>query len=147
MIDIPSNAYHETGTLSSKELRSFSKSLERAISSRQFLSTFYENFIQSSEEIATFFVHVDMPELQDKLSKTLTLMLLANIEPERVDEHLKKLGQYHQELSIPKYLYSAWRDSLIRALDSNDLEFSPELHTIWLKATNVAISKMHEGYQ
>jgi len=130
-----------------EELQLFEESLARAIECGNFLNDFYEHFIGSSNEISTIFQDVNMPALQDKLAKTLTLTTLANTDPERVDQHLQQIGKYHQGLSIPKVMYKAWADALICVLHACDPEFSTELERIWHKAIHVAICKMHEGYE
>jgi len=146
MAELTSDEYSENDFLTTEELSLFNESLDRVIKCESFLDRFYDRFINSSEQTARIFEGVNMQALQSKLAKTLTLMSLANTEPWRVDEHLKGIGQYHQGLSIPKILYSSWRNSLVSTLHSCDPEFHPEIERVWHKAISVAIKKMHEGY-
>jgi len=134
-------------SLSPEELVLFEESLARAIECHNFLDVFYDRFKKSSNEVASLFEHTDMPVLQEKLVKTLTLTALANSEPDRVEQHLQELGTHHQGLSVPQAMYQAWENALISVLHSCDPEFSPELDRIWHQALQVAICKLHQGYK
>jgi len=134
-------------SLAPEELQLFESSLARAIESKDFLDIFYNRFKKSSKDVNDLFLDVNMPALQEKLAKTLTLTALANTEPGRVEEHLQGLGKYHQGLSVTMGMYQAWENALISVLHSCDPEFTPELDRIWRQALQVAICKMHHGYE
>ncbi|MCW8963269.1 MAG: hypothetical protein OQL16_05680, partial [Gammaproteobacteria bacterium] len=112
-----------------------------------FLDIFYERFKKSSNEVMEIFQDVDMPKLQEKLVKTLTLTALANTEPGRVEQHLQALGKHHQGLSVTMQMYQAWENALISVLHSCDPEFTPELDRIWRQALQITICNMHRGYE
>jgi len=143
-----SNPHEDYGSdfLSFEELHLFEESLNRAVDHNYFLTIFYVRFKNESDEIARFFEKTDIMALKEKLVKTLTLTTMANLEPERVSQHLKDLGKYHQGLSVPKSLYTQWKDSLIEVALLCDPEYSPQLEKIWQKAINVAIRQLLQGY-
>ena len=133
--------------LSPEELGLFGESLDRAIKCDNFLDIFYERLKQSSNEVAEIFKDVNMPALHEKVLKTLRLATLANTDPQGIDRHLQELGKYHQGLSIPQSMYQAWQNALVSVLHSCDPEFGPELDRIWHQVLEVAIYKMHQGYE
>lgn len=133
--------------LSPEELVLFEESLSRAIENKDFLDLFYERFRKSSKEVNELFLDVNMSALQEKLAKTLTLTALVNTEPGRVEQHLQRLGKYHQGLSVTMGMYQAWENALISVLHTCDPEFTPELDRIWRQALQIAICRMHQGYE
>lgn len=135
-----------TGSLSFVELHQFEESLERAINHHDFLTIFYIRFMQESDEIASFFDNVDIMKLKDKLAKTLMLSTMANLEPKKYQHQLEELGKYHQKMSIPKKLYSTWKDSIMEVAHLCDPEWNPELEKVWKKAMDVTIRIMFRGY-
>ena len=143
------NTSHEdygSDFLSFEELHLFEESLNRAVDHNDFLTIFYVRFKNESDEIARFFENTDIKSLKEKLIKTLTLTTIANLEPDRVNQHLKDLGKYHQGLSVPKSLYTQWKDSLIEVARLCDPQYDAKLEKIWQKGINVAIRQLLKGY-
>lgn len=95
------------------------------VNGRNFFQAFYENFLQTSPQIADKFKNTDM-EKQQKLLKKSFYHLLVFYASNHADDYLEKIaiGHSQRELDIRPEWYELWLDSLINTLAEFDPDFN-----------------------
>ena len=123
----------------------FRSSLLRCLSNLHFLERFYEEFINSSPEIAKAFSHTNMERQKAMLNASLyQLMNFYGSSDEKAKKHIQDLGAQHGAYGhrIPPHLYDVWLDSLITAVSESDPQFNPSLEAVWREVMSAGIEVM-----
>lgn len=131
-------------------VENFLASLKRCQLSPDFVSSFYERFMSSSEEVREKFKHTDFERQTRMLADSL--LVLAVAAQGRQDspswEALPHLAARHSkaQLDIPPHLYDLWLDCLIQSASQCDPEFSPAVERAWRETLAVGIAYMKGNY-
>lgn len=99
---------------------------------QDFLSRFYELFIESSPEVAARFEGVDMERQKRMLGRSLQEM--TDFSTSRAaSEHLRRTAARHSrwDRDIHPDLYDLWLESLIATAREFDPEFTEEIELAW----------------
>ena len=129
----------------------FKKSLKRisarTVEGNDFLGSFYDLFMNSSEEISSMFSKTNMKRQGEMLRKSISELVLCYSEKE-INGHLQQLGKLHSKpaLNINPDLYDIWLSKLLEAVELHDAEFSPEVEVSWRMILSPGITYMKYAY-
>ena len=126
----------------------FLQSLERCASSDQFVLTFYERFMASSEDVRRKFLFTSLETQSNKLLESLRLSAGAtNGESEALAE-LRARAETHNRhhLDIKPELYDLWLDSLVDTAREFDHEWSDSIESAWRTILGFVIHRMTAKY-
>lgn len=123
-------------------------SLERCAESKEFIPTFYDNFISSSEEVREKFRNTDFNRQNQMLLNSLRLACEAVIGNEEGLKELRDRGERHsrRHLNIKPELYDLWLSSLINAARTYDKHWDIEVETSWNFVLGEVIRHMLKYY-
>ena len=128
----------------------FLASLKRCQASPLFLTSFYERFVDSSDEVREKFAHTDFEKQTKMLADSL--LVLAVAAQGRQDspswDALPRLAARHSkaQLDIAPHLYDLWLECLIQAVKDSDPQFSPNVEHAWRETLAVGIAYMKGNY-
>lgn len=107
----------------------------------QFIDTFYEFFIDSSDEVLQMFSNTDMAK-QKRLLQT-SLLYITSFKSSSVPEAiLKRLKAQHKILNIQAHHYDIWMDCIIKAVSAIDPKFNEEIKKAWIETFRPGIDFM-----
>ena len=129
-----------TGT--QKDVLLFHQSLDRASAEGTFFDDFYNSFIASGEDVASFFSNTDMERQKRKMKSSLHMMTMLIDETPGADMYMEHLARVHHRYEIPASMYQVWLDALIDTVRKNDPEFSGELEQVWRRVIGKGIEIM-----
>lgn len=119
------------------------KSYARCSRSDGFFDDFYDQFLESSDEIQEHFAGVSRAKQKVFAhSGVSTILLYAMGSPksaERLDALLLKHGP--ENLNVRPDLYPFWVESLVSAVSRHDPEFNSELDQAWRQTVKSGIEK------
>lgn len=127
------------------------QSYGRCLTDPEFLSRFYQIFMDSHELIRPLFVNTDFEQQTQALRNGLGMMIRHMEDPtdDVVVHGLKRIrtshGQHH--LNIHPHLYDYWLDSLIRAVRICDTGYSRDVEEAWRVALQPGIEFIRSGYK
>jgi hemoglobin-like flavoprotein len=131
-------------------VETFLSSLRRCLAAPEFLESFYENFLASSEEIREKFRNTDMKRQTRILEDSLYVVANAvqGEEGSPAWGPLPELAARHsrKELDIPPRLYDRWIDCLIEAARTHDPGFTPEVESAWREVLSFGADYMRQRY-
>lgn len=122
------------------------QSYGRCCNKEEFFIDFYDFFMSSSAVIKERFLHTDMPAQRHLLRNgILQLILHARGMPDR---KLKALGESHDRshYNIKPEWYSLWLDSLMKAVQKHDPQFTQELEDAWRDVITPGIEVIRGAY-
>jgi hemoglobin-like flavoprotein len=120
----------------------FKQSLQRVTSSAAFLDSFYDNFINQSDEIRELFKHRDMAHLKNKLLETLLMLAETADGGPGLNLYLEMLGRIHKRLNVNRRHFNMWEEALIDAVKSHDYQFDDKVLAAWLEIIDEVIETM-----
>lgn len=126
----------------------FLQSLERCSLSSDFLDTFYNRFLGSSEEIRQKFQKTDMDLQKQMLLKSLKLSAGATAGSREALAEISDRAESHDRnhLDIPPRLYAYWLDSLIASAERFDSEWDDSVEAAWRRILGHVINHMARKY-
>lgn len=115
-----------------------------------FLTRFYELFLESTPDVAAHFRDVDMERQKKMLGRSLQEM--TDFSTSRAaNEHLRRTAFRHSrwERDISPGLYDLWLESLIATAREFDLEFNEEVELAWrvVLAPGIAYMKFKHDHR
>lgn len=115
-----------------------------------FLTRFYELFMESTPKAAELFRHVDMQRQKQMLGRSLQEM--TDFSTSRAaSEHLRRTAFRHSrwDRDISPELYDLWLESLIATAREFDQEFSEEVELAWriVLAPGIAYMKFKHDHR
>lgn len=121
---------------------------ERKVDGKGFLDTFYELFIQSSDEISEMFKNTNMQKQSQMLKKSISELVFCYSE-KKINNHLLDIGKLHSKdaLNISPNLYSLWLETLIKTVELFDPAFSPKIELSWNVILAPGITYMNFAYE
>ena len=128
--EIFSSSYQRlTGTMAARE---------------KFFHAFYENFLDSSEDVLQMFQVTDIEQQRETLYNSFKHMLQFAMAQTSNDE-FEKIAQKHSKtsLNIPPYMYDLWLECLVTTVKQEDEQFSDDVELAWrtMMAPSVAFMK------
>lgn len=128
----------------------FLASLKRCLATPDFLHSFYDSFMASSDEVRAKFAKTEFPRQTRVLADSLyVLAVAAQGQGDNVAwSELARLAERHDRthLDIRPELYDAWLDCLIEAARAFDPEMTPELEAAWRSTLATGIEHMRSRY-
>ena len=117
-------------------LEFFMGSMDRAFGNerrrRDFMTRFYELFIESSPDVARRFAATDMDRQKEMLARSMHEMLEFSTS-RAASEYLRQTAQRHDRAhrDIPPVLYDLWLDCLLATVREFDARFNDEIELSW----------------
>ena len=113
-----------------------------------FLDTFYKNFMATSPEIAALFKRTDFAKQKKMIQMSLNMLITYAMGKGVVDGYMKQLAERHsrKDLNIEPRHYDSWVNSLMKAVEQFDPNYTPELEKAWRTCLNKGIALMKAGY-
>lgn len=114
----------------------------------EFVSRFYEIFLEQSPEIAARFADTDMARQREMLAQSLHEMV--DFSTSRVaSERLRRVALRHSrgQRDVPPALYEIWLDSLIATVRELDPLFTTEIELAWRVVLAPGIAYMKFSYE
>ncbi len=127
----------------------FLASLARCSKSEDFLESFYNRFLASSEEVREKFKHTDFERQHRMLQRSLELCAGATTgEPEALRK-LSDLATTHdsQHHDIRPELYDLWLDSMIETAAQFDSVWHDEIEQSWRRILGHLVEHMKRKYR
>ena len=106
-------------------------SLRRCLTNESFFSTFYDNFHQSSPEIAALFDKTNMVQLNKMMENSLFRIIAASESNWDSDQDLVELAQSHKLMNIKPSDYKLWERSLLATVAECDPEYDEITESAW----------------
>lgn len=128
----------------------FVASLKRCLAGPEFLKSFYDRFMSSSEEVREIFRNTDFKTQTRVLSESLFVVaILPQAKPDSpVWKEMAQLAKRHSrvDLKIAPPLYDLWLESLVDTAREHDPEFSPGIEAAWRQILSIGIEYMRSRY-
>jgi len=128
----------------------FRASLRRCLSDPRFLTSFYDAFVGSSEEVREKFKNTDMSRQVRMLEDSLYVLAVAaqggHASPAR--GALPGLAKRHsrEDLDIRPGLYDLWLAALLQTVAACDPEHMPQIEAAWRDTLSAGIEYMRSRY-
>ena len=118
------------GAYAEEDVRS---SFDRCEANGNFAETFYNNFLNSSPEIAPYFAATDFEKQRKVLRQSVYMMVTSDVEDPGMRDMLGNLARIHSRAwrDIHPKLYELWLDGICKAASTLDPEWSEELERKW----------------
>jgi hemoglobin-like flavoprotein len=124
------------------------ESYVRCRSSQGFFDDFYQDFLNSSEEVKAKFSRTNFEKQNKHLRESIVFMILFAEGGEYARQIIDQLGVKHnrEHLNITPGLYGLWLESLIRTIYKHDTQMTPDLESSWREAMEVGIELLKARY-
>jgi hemoglobin-like flavoprotein len=128
----------------------FRQSLNRCLTTPEFLHDFYDRFIASDEEIREKFAKTEFPRQTRVLADSLYIMAVAaESNADAVAwKQLDRLAETHSRTGrdINPRHYDTWLECLVAAAGKFDPEFTPEIEQAWRDCLAPGIAHLRSRY-
>ena len=108
-------------------------SFGRCEANGSFAETFYNNFLNSSPEIAPYFAATDFEKQRKVLRQSVYMMVTNDVADPGMRDMLGNLARIHSRAwrDIHPKLYELWLDGICKAASTLDPEWNDELESKW----------------
>lgn len=126
---------------------SYKRVLETGTDGSDFFETFYQHFLNSSDQVRQQFLNTDMDKQRWMLKKSF-YSLISFYGSGAADNVLEKIAYMHsaRELDIKPVLYDFWMESLITTVQDYDPEFNDNVELAWRLVMSLGITYMKFKY-
>ena len=126
----------------------FIESLSRCAVKADFLPTFYQLFLSSSDEVREMFQHTDFEQQNKMLIKTLRLSYGVTLNDPDSPRDLRERAESHDRhhLNIRPELYDLWREALVQAAEKSDPDWNEQTEKAWREILTLIINRMIKYY-
>lgn len=126
----------------------FHDSFSRCKSNPDFFRIFYEEFINSSAEVAAKFANIDMKRQQQMLQASIYMIMLASQGLDDARLYLDKVAEKHSHrgLDIHPELYDLWLTSLLSTVARTDPLWDLTIEKAWHDMMSYGIAYMQSRY-
>ena len=126
----------------------FLQSLERCASSKEFIPSFYQRFLATSDEIREKFKHTDFEQQNKMLVRSLKLAAGATAGEAQSLQELRDRAETHDRhhLDIKPELYDYWRDAIVSTAGEFDPKWNDEVKEAWHSVLGYVINHMIKYY-
>ena len=123
-------------------------SFDRCLATGDFFQTFYDIFLATSPEIASKFAQTDFNKQKNLIKASVAMMIRLGTGNANARRILEKVGNTHsrQALDIRPELYDLWLDSLCKAIQRHDPDYSAELEALWRENMQEGIKLVTDRY-
>lgn len=134
------------GELTPKEL--FLQSLDRCTESAEFIPSFYERFLATSDEVREKFRHTNFDEQHEALLRSLRLIAGATAGEPASLEQLRARAETHDRyhLNIKPGHYELWRSAMIETASEFDEQWNDTVQEAWHSILGFVIKRMIKHY-
>lgn len=137
--------------MSPEDVETFRTSLKRCLAHHpEFLDSFYQAFVSSSDEIREKFKNTDLRGQALMLADSLYVLANAalSLEGSVGRGSLPHVAARHsrQDLDIRPGLYDVWLDTLLATVRRYDPEFTPGIEQAWRATLGWGIEYMRARY-
>ena len=118
------------GAFAEQDVRS---SFDRCEANGNFAETFYNNFLNSSPEIAPYFAATDFEKQRKVLRQSVYMMVTNDVADPGMRDMLGNLARIHSRAwrDIHPKLYELWLDGICKAASTLDPQWSEDLERKW----------------
>ena len=118
------------GAFAEQDVRS---SFDRCEANGNFAETFYNNFLNSSPEIAPYFSATDFEKQRKVLRQSVYMMVTNDVADPGMRDMLGNLARIHSRAwrDIHPKLYELWLDGICKAASTLDPQWSEDLERKW----------------
>ena len=126
----------------------FLASLDRCTQSADFLTEFYEHFINSSQEVRIHFAGTNIEKQSQMLRRSLQLTAAATTGDATGLRELRARAESHDRdhLNVRPKLYELWRVSLIETARRFDDAWDHDVEDAWNRILGYVINHMTRHY-
>jgi hemoglobin-like flavoprotein len=136
--------------MSPEDVETFRTSLKRCLGSPDFLHTFYEAFLASSDEVGEKFRNTDLKRQTLMLADSLYVLANAALSEEGSVGRgsLPHVAARHSrnDLDIRPGLYDVWLEALLATVRCYDPKFTPAIEEAWRATLGWGIEYMRSRY-
>jgi len=131
-------------------VQTFRASLGRCLATPSFLHSFYDRFMESSDEVREKFKKTEFARQTRILTDSLYIMAVcAESQGDSVAwREMDRLASMHARtgLDIRPELYETWLECLLIAVKQFDPDFGPEVETAWREVLAPGIERLRSKY-
>ena len=126
----------------------FLASLERCAASEDFIPSFYQRFLSSSEEIQQKFSNTDFEHQNIMLLRSLRLSGSATSGDPKALEEIRERAETHDRyhLDIKPELYDYWLDAVLKTASETDPQWDSDIDHAWQSTLHHVINQMKKHY-
>jgi hemoglobin-like flavoprotein len=126
----------------------FAESLDRCLEAGDFLESFYDRFLASSEEVRSHFQNTSFDRQRAMLRGAFFMMRDAAREGGTHDPYLRYVAERHsrRDQNIRPELYDLWLDCLIETVADFDPKYDHDVEEAWRNIMADGIRVMKKAY-
>jgi hemoglobin-like flavoprotein len=126
----------------------FEQSLGRCLSNGDFIQSFYDRFLSSSEEVARKFRHTDFDQQKAMLRRSLSIVAGATEGQKEALTELADRARTHsrRHLNIRPELYDQWLEAVVESAREFDSGWDAEIEHAWRQVLGFAVNYMKARY-
>jgi len=126
----------------------FDKSFERCLAKTSFFDSFYQRFINSSDDAKAMFANTDMENQKKMLQNSLYMMVAAPSGVKKATAHIEHIAKSHSRkgYSVKPELYDLWLSCLLETVEEYDDEHEPVVESAWKQTLEHGIELMKSQY-
>ena len=114
----------------------------------EFFDSFYANLVDRETEIGQMFAETDMQKQNELIEDGIRQLIAFAQGSADAELRIRELGESHDRRSIdvrPEF-YPLWVESLMKAVEEHDAQFSPDLEAEWRSILAPGIALMISLY-
>jgi hemoglobin-like flavoprotein len=124
------------------DLNLFRESLARVTAKDGFFDSFYDRFLQQSNEISAIFQKRDMAQIKDKLRSTLEMVALSAEGQPGLSLYMEMLGRTHQRLNVSHHHFYMWQAALLETVAAYDPDYNERIRVAWSHVIGTVIRRI-----
>lgn len=126
----------------------FDKSFERCLAKAGFFDSFYQRFINSSDDAKIMFANTDMNNQKKMLQNSLYMMVAAPSGVAKATAHIEHIAKSHSRTGygVKPELYDLWLSCLLETVEEYDDEHEPVVESAWKQTLEHGIKLMKSQY-
>lgn len=122
----------------------------RCLMKPSFWDDFYDVFLASSDKISKMFANTDMAKQKVVLKGSLNFAMTYAADESNAfaKNKLEQVGGVHskENVNVAPSMYTLWVESLVKAVEKNDSEYTAEVGDAWRKVVTPTIELLKTKY-
>ena len=125
------------------------KSLGRALLNGDIFDTFYGIFLQADPRIPVLFANTSWEDQKGLLRQGVNNVISFYEGSVTAKSAMDRIRHTHgrDRMNIPPDLYDKWVESMIKAVEQHDPQFTPELAQHWREVLGHGAAYIRAGYE